>query len=89
MERDEGTTPDTIKCKEDTIRVLFDDISKININSIRDRVMLQILEDSARENDEPLRLIETKIWNPDTKIAEFDVNDSTVLELMFGKAPKR
>ena len=49
--------------------------------SIHDKVMLQMLEDSERENDEPLRLIEMKIWNPKTKTAEFDVNDSRFYNL--------
>ncbi len=71
------------------VKVVFNDETKPSINSIHDKVMLQILEDSASENDEPLRLIETRIWDPSTKIAEFDVNDSTVLELMFGKQPKK
>lgn len=56
-----------------------------NLNSIHDKVLLQILQDSMKENDEPLKVIETRIWDPGTKTAEFDVKDSTVLKLMFGK----
>lgn len=71
------------------LKVVFDDGAKPNINSIHDTVMLQMLEDSANENDEPLRLIEKRIWDPSTKIAEFDVSDSAILELMFGKQAKK
>lgn len=73
--------PDKIK----HIKIQFDDEFKSTINSIHDKVMFQMLEDSERENDEPLRLLEMKIWNPKTKTVEFDVNDSTVLQLMYGK----
>lgn len=77
--------PDEVK----QLKILFNDEFKSTINSIHDKVMLQMLEDSERENDEPLRLIEMKIWNPETKTAEFDVNDSTVLQLMYGKQPRK
>lgn len=87
MEGDEKT-PINNTVKQPTkiqIWVEFDKTAKLNINSMHDRVMLQILEDSAIENDEPLRLIEKRIWDPKTEIVEFDVNDSTVLKLMYGK----
>ena len=79
----------SIESEVKRLDIRFDDEFKSTINSIHDKVMLQMLEDSQRENDEPLRLIETKIWNPKTKTAEFDVNDSTVLQLMYGKQPER
>ena len=58
-----------------------------NINTIHDKVMLQMLEDSANHNDEPLRLIEKVIFDPKTKTVEFDIKDSTVLKLMYKNVP--
>ncbi len=87
-----GDEKATISIESDEVKqieILFNDEFKSTINSIHDKVMLQMLEDSERENDEPLRLIEMKIWNPKTKTAEFDVNDSTVLQLMYGKQPMK
>ena len=90
MEGDEKATIDIVG-RMDGIhtKVVFKIDFKLNINSIHDKVMLQMLEDSANENDEPLRLIEKMIWDPKTKPAEFDVNDSTVLRLMYRKHPER
>ena len=66
------------------IDVEFNKANKKNINTIHDKVMLQMLEDCAKHNDEPLRLLETVIFDPKTKPVEFDVEDSTVLKLMYG-----
>ena len=66
------------------IDVEFNKANEQNINTIHDKVMLQMLEDSAKHNDEPLRLLKERIFDPKTKIAEFDIADSMVLKLMYG-----
>lgn len=45
------------------------------INSIHDKVILSMLEDSSKYNDEPLRLIEKQIFNPKTKKVQFNVRN--------------
>ena len=72
------------KLKTITISVIINDASKQYINNIHDKVILQMLND-ATKSDEPLQLLEKRMWNPNTKTAKFDVRDSVVLKLMYGK----
>ena len=46
-----------------------------------------MLEDSAKHNNEPLRLLKERIFDPKTKTAKFDISDSVVLKLMYGYKP--
>lgn len=65
-----------------TIKVDLDSDAERNINTRYDLAILRMIED-AKESDEPLRLLETRIWDPETKIAEFDIPDSDVLKIMY------
>ena len=71
--------------KKVKVDIEINNANKQNINTIHDKVMLQMLEDSAKHNDEPLRLLEKVIFDPKTKPVEFDVEDSVVLKLMYSK----
>lgn len=70
--------------KKVKIDVEFNKTYKHNINTIHNKVTLQMLEDSANHNDGPLRLLETVIFNPKTKPVEVDVKDFTVLKIIYG-----
>ena len=70
--------------KKIKINIEFNKTNEKNINTIHDKVILSMLEDSAKHNDEPLRLLKERIFNPKTKIAEFDIDDSVVLKLIYG-----
>ena len=91
MGRDEEMATDQVTCNNDDVKsveIAFDKDAVQNLNSIHDEVMLRILED-AHQSGEPLKVIKVRIWDPKTETAKFDVNDSTVLELMYGKLPKK
>ncbi len=65
MAGDEKVPVNTVK-ELDKVQmwIKFDANAEPTINSIHDKVMLQILQDSYNENDEPLRLLEKSIWDP-------------------------
>lgn len=73
------------KLNNTQLNVTLDPKTLPNVNTIHDKVMWQMLEDSYNYNDEPLRLIEKRLFDPKTKTAKFDVKESTVMKLMFLK----
>lgn len=88
MEGD-GRMPAGVTRTEEKLDVAFDRNAEPSINNIHDRVMLQILQDSLEENDEPLRLIERLIWDPEKATVEFDVKDLETWRLVYSSKPPR
>lgn len=82
---------DPMTCDSDDVKsveIVFGKDVAQNLNSIHDEVILRILEDAC-QSGEPLKVTKVQIWDPRTKTAKFEVSDSTVLELMYGKLPKK
>lgn len=83
MEGDEKTAVRFVEPTKIDVDIMFKD-AELKFNSVHDEVILRILEDTIKSG-ESLKLAEKMIWDPKTKIAKFDVHDSTVLKLMYGK----
>lgn len=58
---------------------------ELTINNNLDRTILQILKDAKNENDEPLRMLEKSLFDPNTVIERLDIADSIILKLAYMK----
>lgn len=58
---------------------------ELTINNNLDRAILQILKDAKNENDEPLRMLEKSLFDPNTVIERLDIADSIILKLAYMK----
>jgi hypothetical protein len=68
------------------IKSQLDEESKVNIQNLLDRVLLTILLDSKKHNDESLKIIEP-IFDSKQEIDKINVDDRTLMKLAYtGKA---